>query len=270
MGSALLLYAAVARGGFRRFATYRLATAAGVFTNTVFGFIISYTYLALWAESPGLGGYDQAEALTFVWIGQGLLAATAMLGGGFHEELQQRIRTGDVAIDLYRPADLQTWWLAADLGRGVYQLLARGIAPLAIGALAFELALPADPLRWAAFLLSTLLGIVVSYALRYLVALATFWLLDGSGLNLVNALLMTFFSGKLLPLTVFPGVFGDIVQRLPWAAILQVPTDILLGRHTGPALAGAFAFQAAWAAALLALGRAVQSAATRKVVVQGG
>lgn len=69
-------------GGFRRYATYRAATAAGVFTNTVFGLILVYTYLALWEENPQLGGYDQAQAVTFVWLGQALLAALAIGGGG--------------------------------------------------------------------------------------------------------------------------------------------------------------------------------------------
>lgn len=104
------LYVAVAAGGFRRYATYRAATAAGVFTNTVFGLILVYTYLALWDEKPQLGGYDQAQAVTFVWLGQALLAALAIGGGGFEDELMERIRTGDVAVDLYRPADLQLWW----------------------------------------------------------------------------------------------------------------------------------------------------------------
>ena len=43
---------AVAAGGFRRYTTYRVATAAGVFTNTVFGVIVAYTYIALWDERP--------------------------------------------------------------------------------------------------------------------------------------------------------------------------------------------------------------------------
>ncbi len=45
------LYAAVAAGGFRRYATYRVATLAGVFTNTVFGLIVAYTYIALWRRA---------------------------------------------------------------------------------------------------------------------------------------------------------------------------------------------------------------------------
>ncbi|MCB5167239.1 ABC-2 family transporter protein [Streptomyces bambusae] len=270
-GDAVRLYAAVAAGGFRRYATYGTATAAGVFTNTVFGFIVAYTYIALWDERPHLGGYDQAQALTFVWISQSLLAAGALIGGGFQEEMQERIRTGDIAVDLYRPADLQLWWLAADLGRAAFQLLARGVPPTIAGALWFDLALPADPLRWVLFLVSVWLGLVVGFALRYLVGLCAFWLLDGSGVNMMSLLVSMFCSGVLLPLNVFPGAFGEVVRMLPWSSMLQVPIDVLLGEGSGAGGAGAaLAFQAAWAVLLLAAGRVLQAAATRKVVVQGG
>ncbi|MFC9298940.1 ABC transporter permease [Streptomyces sp. NPDC057011] len=265
------LYLAVAAGGFRRYATYGIATAAGVFTNTVFGFIVAYTYIALWDERPGLGGYDQAQALTFVWVSQSLLAAGALIGGGFQEEIQERVRTGDIAVDLYRPADLQMWWLAADMGRAAFQLLGRGVVPLVAGALFFELALPADPVRWLLFLVSVALGLVVSFALRYLLGLLAFWLMDGAGINLMATVVSIFFSGMLLPLTVFPGGFGEFVRVLPWAAMLQVPLDVLMGAHAGAGSAvEALVFQAGWALVLLGAGRLLQSAATRKVVVQGG
>ncbi|WP_030760330.1 ABC transporter permease [Streptomyces sp. NRRL F-2664] len=265
------LYAAVAAGGFRRYATYGTATAAGVFTNTVFGFIVAFTYIALWEQRPGLGGYDQAQALTFVWVSQSLLAAGALIGGGFQEELQERVRTGDIAVDLYRPADLQMWWLAADLGRAAFQLLGRGLVPIVAGALFFRLALPTDPERWLLFLVSVALGLVVSFAVRYLLGLLAFWLLDGAGINLMATVVSIFFSGMLLPLTVFPGAFGEFVRVLPWAAMLQVPLDVLLGEHAGAGdAAGALAFQVFWVLVLLCAGRVLQSAATRKVVVQGG
>jgi viologen exporter family transport system permease protein len=76
-----------------------------------------------------------------------------------------------------------------------------------------------------------------------------------------------FCSGMTLPLNAFPDALGDVVQALPWAGQLQVPADVLMG-EADPF--GAFAFQAAWAVALLATGRLLQSAATRRVVVQGG
>jgi viologen exporter family transport system permease protein len=261
------LYTAVAAGGFRRYATYRTATAAGVFTNTVFGLILAYTYLALWDERPHLGGYDQAQALTFVWVSQGLLMTVAVFGGGFEDELIERIRTGDIAIDLYRPADLQLWWLASDLGRALFHLLGRGVVPLLFGALVFPLALPARPLAWVAFVIAVALGVVVSFAIRFVVALCAFWLLDGAGVAQLAWLTAVFCSGMLLPLNVFPGTLGQVVRVLPWSALLQAPVDVLLG-VADPL--STYAFQGAWAVVLLALGRLVQSAATRRVVVQGG
>jgi ABC-2 type transport system permease protein len=263
-------YPAVAVRGFRRYATYRVATVAGVVTNTVFGLIISYSYVALWDQRPHLGGYTEAQALTYVWIGQGLLMVMALMGGGFEDELMERIRSGDIAVDLYRPADLQAWWLATDLGRAVFGLLGRGVAPMAIGALIFELALPTDPLTWLAFLLSIALGTLVSFGVRYLVALSAFWMLDGTGVIQATMVAGTFFSGMTLPLTVFPGWLGELARALPWAAMLQIPADVLLGRDQGGGLLLALAFQAGWAVALLAAGRMLQNVATRRVVVQGG
>ncbi|MCG8967337.1 MULTISPECIES: ABC transporter permease [Streptomyces] len=261
------LYAAVAVGGFRRYATYRAATAAGVFTNTVFGLILVYTYLALWDEKPQLGGYDQAQAVTFVWLGQALLAALAIGGGGVEAELMERIRSGDIAVDLYRPADLQLWWLAADAGRALFQLLGRGVVPFVFGALFFPVALPREVSAWLAFLVAVGLAMLVGFALRYLVALSAFWLLDGTGVAQMAWILGLFCSGMLLPLNVFPGALGEVVRVLPWSSLLQAPADVLLG-EADPL--GTFVFQAGWAVALLAVGRLVQSAATRRVVVQGG
>ncbi|MEU6590169.1 ABC-2 family transporter protein [Streptomyces sp. NPDC046881] len=261
------LYAAVAAGGFRRYATYRAATAAGVFTNTVFGLILVYTYRALWDEKPHLGGYDQAQAVTYVWLGQAFLSTLAIGGGGVEDELMERIRTGDVAIDLYRPADLQLWWLAADLGRAFFQLLGRGLVPFVFGALCFPVYLPSDAGTWAAFLVAVGLAMLVGFGIRYLVALSAFWLLDGTGVVQMAWLLGFFCSGMLLPLNVFPGALGEVVRVLPWSSLLQAPADVLMG-HADPL--PTYLFQAAWAVALLGAGRLVQSAATRRVVVQGG
>ncbi|MEU6506579.1 ABC-2 family transporter protein [Streptomyces sp. NPDC046942] len=261
------LYVAVAAGGFRRYATYRAATAAGVFTNTVFGLILVYTYRALWDAKPHLGGYDEAQVVTYVWLGQAFLSTLAIGGGGVEEELMDRIRSGDVAIDLYRPADLQLWWLAADLGRACFQLFGRGVVPFVFGALCFPVYLPTDAGTWLAFLVAVLLAMVVGFGIRYLVALSAFWLLDGTGVSQMMWLAGFFCSGMLLPLNVFPGALGEVVRALPWSSLLQGPADVLLG-HADPVRT--YLFQGAWAVVLLGLGRVMQSAATRRVVVQGG
>lgn len=157
-----MLYVAVAARSFRRYSTYRAATVAGIFANSVFGVIFSYAYLALWAQRPDAGGYDAGEAVTFVWLGQSLLMTVALWGGGTTDDLAERIRTGDIAVDLYRPVGLLGWCLAGDLGRAAYHFGTRGLAPTAIGLLLFDIRLAA-PLHALAFLASIPLAVTVSF-----------------------------------------------------------------------------------------------------------
>ncbi|MEU8341433.1 ABC-2 type transport system permease protein [Actinomadura meyerae] len=252
--------------GFRRHTSYPLGSLTEAVTNTLFGFMRAYVLLALWTVRPSLGGYDAADAVTFCFLTQALIGPVQVFGG---MDLTERIRNGDVAIDLYRPVGLQGWWFADDLGRAAGSLLLRGGPPLVAGALVFPFRTP-GPAHLAAFAVALVLAVTVGFALRYMVALGMFWLHDDRGLQAVTLVMSLFFSGMILPLVVFPGRLGDVARALPWSAQVQVPADVFLGRHTGAGLLGALAFQAAWAAALLAAGALLTRAARRKLVVHGG
>ena len=265
-----MLYVAVAVRSFRRYSTYTAATLAGIFTNCVFGIVIAFAYIAVWKQNPTAGGYDVTDAVTYCWLAQAMIMTVAVWGGGTTDDVADRIRSGDVAIDLYRPASLLGWYLAGDLGRATYHLLTRGLAPTVVGALLFDLHFPHDPLTYVAFLVSVTLGVVVSFGIRMLVACSAFWLLDQSGLVMLAAVAAIFFSGLSVPLVLFPEPFRSIVLTLPWASLVQVPVDVWLGRRSGTGLLGGLAFQAAWALVLLAGCRLVLRLADRKVVVQGG
>ena len=264
------LYAAIAARAFRRYSTYRAATLAGIFTNSVFGVIYSYAYLALWEQRPHAGGYDSTDAVTYVWLGQALLMTVAFWGGGATDDLAVRIRSGDVAIDLYRPVGLLRWYLAADLGRAAYHLVTRGVGPTLIGALVFDITWPRSPVAWLAVALSIVLAVVVSFAIRFMLASTAFWLLDANGPRVLGGVLGLFLSGMVLPLVLFPDGLRDVALALPWASYLQTPADLWLGHRTGWSMVGGLALQALWAVVLLACCRLVLHAATRKVVVQGG
>lgn len=264
-----MLYVAVATRAFRRYSTYRAATLAGIFTNSVFGLIYSFAYLALWAERPGAGGYDSLDAVTYVWLGQALLMTIALWGGGATDDLAERIRSGDVAIDLYRPVGLVPWYLAADLGRAAYHLLTRGLAPTVIGFLLFDIRLPGVA-GGLLFLVSLTFAVVTSFAIRFLVATTAFWLLDQSGVALLSGVFAIFFSGMALPLVIFPEPLRSIALALPWASYVQTPADVWLGKLEGADLLAGLALQVGWLVVLLGCCQLVLGAATRRVVVQGG
>ena len=265
-----MLYVAVATRAFRRYSTYTAATLAGIFTNCVFGVIFSFTYIAVWAQNPSAGGYDVTDAVTYVWLGQAMIMTVAVWGGGATDELANRIRTGDVALDLYRPVSLLAWYLATDLGRAAYHLITRGLAPTLVGALLFDLRFPSSLAVWLLFATSVVLAVVVSFAIRMLVSASAFWLLDDSGIKQLNAVCAMFFSGLVIPLVLFPGWTEDAARALPWAAYLQVPADIWLGKSAGADAWQGLGFQALWAVLLLLVAQGVLRLADRMVVVYGG
>ncbi|MCP3987834.1 MAG: ABC transporter permease [Actinomycetia bacterium] len=253
---------------FRRATTYRLATFSGVFVNTVFGYLRASVLVFVATSNGGdVQGMSDAELATFAFVSQGFL----MIAGAFGDpELAERIRNGDIVVDLYRPADVQAWWLATWYGKSAFQVLARGVPPVVLGALTFDLRWPDPWWHWLVFGISIVLATTVGFAIRFCSNLFTFWLLDNRGVDLMVTLLVSFFGGLLLPVNLFPSWLQTVADLLPFIALIQLPVEIYLGFHDGTSLITVLAQQLMWVVLLLSLGRLMLVAATRRVVIQGG
>ncbi len=259
---------AFAAAGFRRHAAYRSATLAGAVTNTVFGVVKASITLAAIASAGGaIAGYDARQGATYSFVCQALLAPVAIFG--WHE-LADRIRTGDIAVDLARPVDLQLSWLAADLGRAAYELLPRGLPPMLVGAVFFGLTLPGGVPHLAVAAVSVVLAVAVSFACRFLVNLAAFWVLEMRGALTLYMVGSNVLTGLVVPVHWFPGWMGTLARATPFPSMLQAPVDVLSGRATGWHSAEVVGTQALWLVAMLVAGRVVTARATRRLVVQGG
>lgn len=194
-------YLRLVRAGYRRHSTYLAATLAGLFANTVFGLLRVSVLLAVVAETGRAAGYDAAATSTYVWLGQGLLALVLLWGNG---ELGARVRSGDVAIDLARPWNLQAAYVATDLGRAGHATLWRFLPPVVLGALLLPFRWPGSFTTVPVFALSVLLAVVVSAAARFLLDLCAFWLLDGRGVRGLYGAVGGTLAGLTVPLAYFP------------------------------------------------------------------
>ncbi|MEY2474115.1 MAG: viologen exporter family transport system permease protein [Actinomycetota bacterium] len=262
------VYVEVARRSFRRWSTYRAATVAGVFTNSIFGFIRAAALVAVAHARPGAGGLSVKGFITFSVLSQAMLAYVGVFGST--DEIAERVRTGDVVADLYRPADFQLWWLAAFVGRGVFQLVGRGIPILVVGAVVYGLQTPATVGDLGLFLVSLLAALLLGFGVWFLVNVSTFWLFDNRGTKQLVDTVTLFASGLLVPLSLFPHALGHVVRLLPFAGMVQTPAEIFLGVSTGVHALGRIGLQVAWVVALFGIGRYALSRATRRVVIQGG
>jgi viologen exporter family transport system permease protein len=260
--------AALAGAGFRRYATYRQATVAGAFTNTVFGFVRCYLLLSVADVTGQVAGYAPGQLVTFVWVGQGLLAVVNYWG---QQDLPGRVRTGEVVSDLLRPVDLMAQFVATDVGRAGHAMLTRFVVPVVVGLLAFDFYVPADPWTYPLFAVSVLLAVLVCSTCRYVVALTAFWLLDVRGVQMVWVVASGAASGLYFPLPILPEWLQTVLWvATPFPALLQAPLDVAVERgglgHGALLVAG----QAAWVLVMVGIVRVVQRRALRRLVVQGG
>lgn len=263
-------FRALTGSGFRRYATYRQATIAGVFTGVVFGFVRCYVLLAVAAGAAGgrPAGYEPVQLVTFVWVSQGLLPVVVLWGWA---ELSDRIRTGEITADLLRPVHPVIGFLAPDLGRAGHALLTRFLVPVAIGALAFDMFTPGRWYTVPLFAVSMLLAVVGSFGCRFLVNSTAYWLNDARGPIVLWTLSSGLLAGLYFPLRFLPDWLAvTLWVATPFPGLLQTPLDVLVERDPPALQAGLVALQAVWAAALLALCALVQRRAERRLVAQGG
>lgn len=260
-------FVALVGAGFRRWATYRQATIAGGFTNCVFGFLRCYVLLAVVGSSAHVVGYDRDQIVTYVWLGQGVLGVVTLWGWS---DLNDRVKSGDITIDLLRPVNPIATYFATDLGRACHAALTRLIAPLVVGAIAFGLYVPRRPQTFALAVMSLALAVGVSFAVRYLVNLTAFWVLDARGFLIAWAILGNVATGLVVPVRFFPDIVQWVLWCTPFPYMFQAPIDIAIERVGPLEQWGLIGVQAVVLVALLWTCDRVQRRGVRTLVIQGG
>ncbi len=261
-----MAYLALARAGFRRWSSYRAATVAGVLTNTAFGFLRVAILFAALRAGGAIGGYTPEQAATYTWLTQALIMTIAMWNW---VDLATRIQTGDIITDLQRPIDLQGAYLAEDLGRAGYQLLARA-APVPDRRAVLHARVPR--VARAMVRVRGEPGARGRRQLRDAVHREPVRVLGARLARIAHAVERVHDGRVGLRDTdrVLPHVGAKLFILLPWASMIQIPIDVFMGRRTGAGLGSGLALQLGWAIVLLAAGRLLLANASRRVVVQGG
>jgi ABC-2 type transport system permease protein len=193
-----------------------------------------------------------------------------MFVSGVGRELAHTIKDGNVAIELMRPYHLITRLIAMDIGDKVIYFI-RGALPLGILAFVFmDVSLPATWQSGILFLLSALMGIWIGTFFDLLIAILAFWTINLWGLEVMKEAVVSFFSGALVPLILFPEWFQTVSLFLPFQAMVYVPVAIYTGILTGSEAWLAVGSQIIWAVLLFGLLRVLWSVAMKKVTIFGG
>jgi ABC-2 type transport system permease protein len=254
--------------GFRRQSAYPLAALGGLVANLTFGLLkVAVLFATVRAAGGQLHGYDTAGMSTYVWLSQGLLGSVNLTG---RTDLALRVKDGQVAVDFLRPVDLHVATIATEAGASLFALIPRGLPSVLLGAVTIGMRLPASPVFYLLGAVSLLLGIIISAATVYLIAVAGFWLVETRGLQILYMLLSGFLGGLYVPIALFPQWLRIIAAATPFPSIMMYPIDVISGIGGAGGAAELVLAQLAWLAGVAAIGQLLTRAGRRRLEVQGG
>ena len=271
-------YTAAFASRFLQMLQYRTAAFAGFATQCWWGGIKVMVLAAFYgagASAAGGAPMSLAEAVTYTWLAQGLLALLPWLGD---PEVAQAVRTGAVAYDRLRPVDAYALWFARSAGWIAARVLPRVALMAGFAAVALPLAglgdwawrPPANATAALAFAASCVLALLLSASMVMLLNIAAAAALNERGINALAAPVVIVFSGNLLPLALLPDAWQTALLLQPFAGVVDIPARLYFGLLGGPQALAALGLQCAWIALLVALGHVFMGRTMRRLEVQGG
>ncbi|WP_449433857.1 ABC transporter permease [Pseudomonas putida] len=198
-----------------------------------------------------IGGYAPSDFVSYflgIYLVRQLTAVWVIF------VLNDEIRQGTLSSRLLKPVAPFWFHVAEHVG----QMLVRGPIVLTVfcaGALLFHLDLPGMAVQLPLLLMALVLAWVIIFHIYYCVGLLAFWMANSMALDAMVWSLYTVLGGTLIPIDLFPAATREWVAMLPFAAALDFPVKVLMGRVADLDLLHGFMLQLFWVLVLVALRR---------------
>ncbi|MBR5287914.1 MAG: ABC transporter permease [Clostridia bacterium] len=250
---------------------YRAAALAGIVTQFFWGAMNILMYHAFYESDPSAFPMTMEATATYIWLQQALLMLFA--AWMIEHEIFDDILSGNVAYTLCRPVSVYDMWFFRSMANRLSRAVLR-CAPILLTAVflpkGYGMSLPASWLHFALFLLTGVLGFLVTVAFFMLVYALTFYTISPNGLRILISSVVEFFAGAVIPLPFFPDRVREVFELLPFAAMQNVPLRVYSASMSGGEMTRAIALQVFWLITLVFAGKLLIGMALRRMSVQGG
>ena len=250
---------------------YRAAAAAGIATQFAWGFLEILVYRAFYQADAAAFPMEFSAVVNYIWLQQALLAL--FVPWLMETEIFSAIVDGNVAYELCRPVHIYHMWFARLLAHRISSALLR-CAPILFISLflpaPYGLTLPTDPLTGILFLLTLILGTLITVSIGVVIYICCFFTISAQGIRIFYSAACELLAGQIVPLPFMPDVIRRVLEILPFASMQNVPLRVFSGDLCGHQLVWAIALQLFWLAVLMAAGWRFAVHAETRIVVQGG
>ena len=246
--------------------TYRTNAALELVSLLLKVYLLKMVFVAVYAGRETVDGITLRQVITFVTIANLQMFLLVPVIAWY---VYERVREGQVAFDIARPAPFLSQLLAHQVGETV-SAVPFVVLALPCAALLGGLQAPQSLMAGLLYMVSLGLGYLVAALMSLIIGLIAFWTLELGGVLVIYMFANQFFGGALVPLWFFPPSLRRVVDLLPFQAQTFIPLSMYTGQVSGMEAVQALALQLFWVVTLSGLAWLLWRRAIYRVVIQGG
>lgn len=224
-------------------------------------------WYALLGSDRSVKGISFPDMVNFVIIN---LIVNSLVRASMADSIAARIRDGSIAIDFIRPVSLKRFLIAENLGGNLFMTVFNTLPVCAVSVLFLGFRLPSASVNLILFIVSLILGIILSYSINYMLGLLVFWFKTGFHIRWILGACTDLFAGSIVPLWFYPDFFYKLAMVMPFRLISFEPISIYLGKVSAMQALNTILLQLMWIVGLTVLEKIIWSKAQQVVTVQGG
>jgi ABC-2 type transport system permease protein len=260
-------YLPVARATYMIGIVYRFGFLFSIVGNLVYLGVAYYLWKSIYRNSDSIRGLTFNETFIYVALGSAIFILLKTYADWI---IHYEIREGAIAMYLTKPMDFQLYALFANLGSLLMNLTAITIPTVLVMVFIFKVKF-AFGMGLFLFPVSLLLAFLISFSIDYFIGLLGFYSESVWGISITKEIIVTVFSGALIPLQFFPDAIQNVLYWLPFQAIYHTPLMMITRPDQGlDVFMPMILVQLAWAAILFFLARMFYNQAIQVLRIAGG
>lgn len=247
--------------------TYRFGVISSLISNFIILLATIYFWRAAYANTATVAGINEKQMITYSVI---VAILGSLLRCSIGDTLGDRIREGNIALDLVKPVNIYILFFAQDIGELTSGMLLKAFPLFLFSIIFVRFSAPISVPAFFCFLLSSVLAYLIIWLIGAIVGVMTFWVMNVGPLGFVKDVIIRLLSGSLVPVWFFPKAFQNIINYTPFVYTYQLSAGVYIGKISLSQAIYGNILQVFWIVTLFLIFTLLRIRSTRKVMVQGG
>lgn len=208
------------------------------------------------------------EMICYVIVSTGI---SVLVGKSNILMIDEKIRTGDIAMDIIKPISFRKYIFSVAMGRNVYNFTFQFLPMLIVVAMLVQMYVEIQGIFHIMIFLVFLIGaILIRFLSGYMLGLLWFWYLTIWHLDRALNDMISLFAGSFIPLWLFPKGLQAVAEWLPFKFIYYVPISAILGKIESGNYSILVTQMIGWIVILYLVGSLIWKFGHKHLMVQGG